>query len=130
MLLMVITLLAFNVPVAAANGGTGKTQDSSDSIEFANDPRGTGVSCTHIAPGPTRTNFFNAAGLIDECRMAKLGYSHPHDIALIGYRAMHAGRTAVMPSISNKIVTWLARISPSRTLTGIISAYVVSRNLD
>ncbi|NWF09352.1 SDR family NAD(P)-dependent oxidoreductase [Pseudomonas salomonii] len=97
---------------------------------LAHDLRGTGVSCTHIAPGPTRTNFFHAAGLIDERRMAKLGYSQPHDIALIGYRAMHAGRTAVIPGISNKFVTWMARISPSRTLTGIISAYVVSRHLD
>lgn len=94
------------------------------------DLRGTGVTCTHIAPGPTRTNFFASAGLIDERRMAKLGYSEPQEIALIGYRAMDSGRTAVMPGISNKIVTWLARISPSKTLTGIISAYVVSRDLD
>ncbi|MGP0015254.1 SDR family NAD(P)-dependent oxidoreductase [Pseudomonas sp.] len=100
------------------------------SESLSHDLRRTGVTCTHLAPGPTRTNFFVAAGLVDERRMAKLGYSQPDDIARIGYRAMHAGRTAVMPGLSNNIVTWLARISPSRTLTGNISAYVVSRELD
>ncbi|WP_248798169.1 hypothetical protein [Pseudomonas sp. MWU13-2105] len=99
-------------------------------ISLSHDLRRTGVTCTHLAPGPTRTNFFVAAGLVDERRMAKLGYSQPDDIARIGYRAMYAGRTAVMPGLSNNIVTWLARISPSRTLTGNISANVVSRELD
>jgi short-subunit dehydrogenase len=94
------------------------------------DLRGTGVTCTHLAPGPTRTNFFIAAGLVDDRRMAKLGYSTPEEIAAIGYNAMQAGRTAVMPGLSNKIVTSLARISPSRTLTGKISAYVVAREFD
>ncbi|WP_248798166.1 SDR family NAD(P)-dependent oxidoreductase [Pseudomonas sp. MWU13-2105] len=100
------------------------------SESLSHDLRGTGVTCTHLAPGPTRTNFYIAAGLVDERRMAKLGYSQPDEIASIGYQAMLAGRTAIMPGISNNIVTWLARISPSRTLTGNISAYVVSRELD
>ncbi|MEH6348856.1 MULTISPECIES: SDR family NAD(P)-dependent oxidoreductase [Pseudomonas] len=99
------------------------------SESLSHDLRSTGVTCTHLAPGPTRTNFFASAGLVDERRMAKLGYSQPDEIALIGYRAMQAGRTMVMPGISNNIVTWLARISPSRTVTGKISAYVVSREL-
>ncbi|MEW6347271.1 MAG: SDR family NAD(P)-dependent oxidoreductase [Pseudomonadota bacterium] len=94
------------------------------------DLRGTGVTCTHLAPGPTRTHFFAAAGLVDERRMAKLGYSEPDEMAMIGYRAMMAGRTAVLPGLSNKCVTWLARISPSKLLTGKISAFVVSRELD
>ena len=94
------------------------------------DLRGTGVTCTHLAPGPTRTPFFASAGLVDERRMAKLGYSEPDDMALIGYRAMMAGRTAVLPGFSNKFVTWLARISPSRLVTGKISAWVVSREID
>ncbi|UUQ64344.1 SDR family NAD(P)-dependent oxidoreductase [Pseudomonas fuscovaginae UPB0736] len=100
------------------------------SESLSHDLKGTGVTCTHLAPGPTRTNFFVSAGLVDERRMARLGYSEPEEIAQIGYRAMQAGRTAVMPGISNNIVTWLARLSPSRTLTGNISAYVVSRDLD
>ncbi|RQS26493.1 MULTISPECIES: SDR family oxidoreductase [unclassified Burkholderia] len=96
---------------------------------LAYDLRGTGVTCTHVAPGPTRTNFFAAAGLVDERRMAKLGYSEPDQMALIAYKAMMAGRTAVLPGASNKFVTWLARVSPSRLVTGKISAFVVSRDL-
>ena len=93
------------------------------------DLRGTGVTCTHIAPGPTRTNFFQAAGLVDERRMARLGFSSAESIARIGYDAMRAGRIAVMPGFSNALVTWLARVSPWRNLTGRISAWVVSRDL-
>jgi len=99
----------------------------SEALAF--DLRGTGVTCTHVAPGPTRTNFYQAAGLVNESRMAKLGFSEPLDIAQICYRAMHSGRVTVMPGLSNRLVTWLARISFSRTLTGKISAWVVSRDL-
>lgn len=100
----------------------------SEALSF--DLRGTGVTCTHIAPGPTRTNFFISAGLTNDRRMAKLGYSTPKNIAKIGYDAMNAGQTAVMPGLSNKIVTWFTRVSPSRTLTGKLSAFVVTRELD
>jgi uncharacterized protein len=93
------------------------------------DLRGTGVTCTHLAPGPTKTNFFQAAGLTDERRMAKLGYSDPASIARIGYDAMLLGKRGVLPGLSNKIVTWAARVSVSKTLTGKISAWVVSRDL-
>jgi short-subunit dehydrogenase len=95
----------------------------------AYDLRGTGVTCTHLAPGPTKTNFFQAAGLTDERRMAKLGYSSPESIAQIGYDAMRRGKRGVLPGLSNKIVTWAARVSVSKTLTGKISAWVVSRDL-
>jgi short-subunit dehydrogenase len=95
----------------------------------AYDLRGTGVTCTHLAPGPTKTNFFQAAGLTDERRMAKLGYSSAESIARIGYDAMRRGKRGVLPGLSNKLVTWAARVSVSKTLTGKISAWVVSRDL-
>ncbi len=96
---------------------------------LAYDLRRTGVTCTHLAPGPTRTNFFQAAGLVDERRMARLGFSSPESVAKVGYDAMNRGRSSVMPGLSNTLVTWLARISPSKSLTGKISAWVVSRDL-
>jgi hypothetical protein len=34
-----------------------------------------------------------------------------------------------LPGLSNKLVTWAARVSVSKTLTGKISAWVVSRDL-
>ncbi|MGJ3701277.1 SDR family NAD(P)-dependent oxidoreductase [Variovorax sp. AFSI2.2] len=93
------------------------------------DLRGTGVTCTHLAPGPTKTNFFQAAGLVDERRMARLGFSSPGAMAKIGYEAMHRGKRGVLPGLSNKLVTWAARVSVSKTITGKISAWVVSRDL-
>ncbi|AZF43374.1 short-chain dehydrogenase/reductase SDR [Pseudomonas sp. R1-43-08] len=94
------------------------------------DLRGTGVTCTHVAPSATKTGFFFNAGLVDDRRLAKLGYSQPEEVARAGYQAMQAGHMSVVPGLSNKIIIWLARISPSRLLTGIISSYVVTRKLD
>jgi short-subunit dehydrogenase len=61
--------------------------------------------------------------------MAKLGYSSAESIARIGYDAMRRGKRGVLPGLSNKLVTWAARVSVSKTLTGKISAWVVSRDL-
>jgi uncharacterized protein len=97
---------------------------------LSHDLRRTGVTCTHLAPGPTRTNFFQAAGLTNERRMAQLGFSSADRIARHGYDAMRRGITSAMPGFSNRLVTWLARVSPSRTLTGSISAWVVSRDIE
>lgn len=94
------------------------------------DLRGTGVTCTHVAASATKTSFFHDAGLVDDRRLAMLGYSQPEEVAGAGYEAMHAGRTRSLPGWSNKLIIWLARVSPSKMLTGIISGYVVTRKLD
>ncbi|HSW13658.1 MAG TPA: SDR family oxidoreductase [Solimonas sp.] len=93
---------------------------------LADDLAGTGVTCTHLAPGPTRTNFFSTAGLENDRRLKSLYMSAP-EVALAGYKAMKAGKPAVIPGLGNKFMTWAARLSPSRKLVARLSGRIVSR---
>lgn len=97
------------------------------SESVAHDLRGTGVTCTHLAPGPTKTEFFSAAGLGDQSRLDSV-FRDAHAVARAGYEAMLAGRTTVMPGVSTKAMRWAATVSPSRRLTGAVSGYFVSRH--
>ena len=62
----------------------------------ADDLRGTGVTCTHLAPGPTRTQFMDTAGLADTSRLDRY-FMDAAPVAKAGYAAMRAGRVNVIP---------------------------------
>ncbi len=96
----------------------------SESVAY--DLRGTGVTCTHLAPGPTRTEFAATAGLTNVSRLdSALMDAAP--VAQAGYAAMHAGRVTVMPGLSTKVMRGAAIISPSKRFTALVSGYFVAR---
>jgi short-subunit dehydrogenase len=76
--------------------------------------RGTGVSVTTLCPGPTATNFFDAAGgdhtKLFKNPMTKLMNSA--EVARIGYAGLKAGRRVVISGASNKLLAITARMSP------------------
>ena len=71
------------------------------SESVGHDLRGTGVTCTHLAPGPTRTKFFPTAGLLDDSRLGR-AMMDAATVAAAGYAAMRAGRATVMPGLAAK----------------------------
>ncbi len=87
---------------------------------MADDLRGTGVTCTHLAPGPTRTEFFNTAGLQNDKHIRPL-YMEADEVAKAGFDAMMKGEAAVIPGLMNRAIKYAARLSPSRRLTAAIS---------
>jgi uncharacterized protein len=91
------------------------------------DLRGTGVTCTHLAPGPVRTEFAAAAGITDTSRLDR-AFMDAAPVAKAGYVAMRAGRVAVMPGLSTKLMRATATVSPSRRLTALVSGYFVTRH--
>lgn len=93
---------------------------------LAQDLKGTGVSCTHLAPGPTRTNFFRTAGITNE-RWLRHMYMEPAPVARAGYQAMMAGKPACIPGIGNKAMRLAATVAPSRTLMARASAMMIRR---
>jgi len=93
---------------------------------LAQDLKGTGVTCTHLAPGPTRTNFFRTAGITDD-RWLKHMYMEPAPVARAGYRAMMAGEPACIPGLGNKAMRIAARFAPSRTLMARGSGMMIRR---
>ena len=93
----------------------------------ADDLRGTGVTCTHLAPGPTRTQFTDTAGLGDTSRLDRY-FMDAAPVAKAGYSAMRAGRVNVIPGIGTKIMRAMSALSPSRRFTGELSGRFVSRH--
>ena len=95
---------------------------------LSRDLAGTGVTCTHLAPGPTRTNFFSTAGLEgDGRRRLQVISMDAGPVARAGYRAMMRGKPSVMPGVGNQVMRAAAKFSPSRAITARLSGYFVER---
>jgi uncharacterized protein len=84
--------------------------------------RGSGVNVCCVAPGPTETGFVEAADL-EGVRFFRLGAMSAGPVARSGYRGFRAGRTLVVPGLSNRAATLLLRLSP-RPLTRRISGWL------
>jgi len=72
---------------------------------LSNEVEGAGVSVTALCPGPTRTEFAEAAGITDS------GLFHgptmgAAEVARIGYDAMMAGKPSVIAGARNR---WMMR---------------------
>lgn len=81
--------------------------------------RDTEVSITSLMPGPTETEFFRRAGMLD----TKVGTSEKDDpagVARKGYEAMEAGKErAVAESIGTRLQAELSRVLPDRVKAAI-----------
>jgi short-subunit dehydrogenase len=72
---------------------------------LANEVQGTGVTVTVLCPGPTRTEFAQAAGIGDSdiFHGPTMGAA---EVARIGYSAMMAGKSSVIAGARNR---WMIR---------------------
>jgi short-subunit dehydrogenase len=72
---------------------------------LATEVQGTGVTVTVLSPGPTRTEFAQAAGITDSNLFhgSTMGAA---EVARIGYRAMMAGKSSVIAGARNR---WMIR---------------------
>lgn len=89
-----------------------------DSFSFAlrNELKDTGVNVTVLMPGPTETEFFKRAGLMD----TKVGQDDnkmdPADVAKTGYQAMKRGDGDVVAGLGNKVQAAMAAVTPQSML--------------
>jgi short-subunit dehydrogenase len=89
-----------------------------DSFSWAlrNELKDTGVTVTCLMPGPTDTEFFERANLMD----TKVGSSDhkadPFAVAHVGFRAMMDGEGDVVAGIKNKLQVAMAHVTPSALL--------------
>ena len=86
---------------------------------LANELRSTGVTVTALAPGPTRTGF-QKRGELEDSRLFQGQVADAASVALAGYRCLMAGKTLVIPGFTNKLVPWIARISPRGAVTRVV----------
>jgi short-subunit dehydrogenase len=77
--------------------------------------KGSGVTVTNLLPGPTETDFFRRADLLDTKYGA--GTKQPADqVARIGYEAMLRGEAQVVAGWKNKLQTVMAGFTPATLL--------------
>ncbi|GAB3015888.1 SDR family NAD(P)-dependent oxidoreductase [Mycobacterium bourgelatii] len=127
-ILNVSSVAAYVIPHGLEAGyAASKAYVRSFSEAVADDLRGTGVTCTHLAAGPTRTEFAQTAGVGDWSRLDRFMLDAA-PVAQAGYEAMRAGRVMAMPGLGTKAMRSLSALSPSRRLKAAISGYFVTRH--
>ncbi|HVJ86271.1 MAG TPA: SDR family oxidoreductase [Caulifigura sp.] len=75
--------------------------------------RGTGVTVTCLAPGPTHTAFGDLAHM-HHTPLFQFACMDAEPVARAGYIATMKGRSLVVPGITNKILTFSSRIWPRK----------------
>jgi short-subunit dehydrogenase len=73
--------------------------------------RGTGVSVTCLAPGPTVTEFAKAAEM-EDARLFNMGAMSAVAVARAGYRGFRRGKALVVPGLGNKLLAVGTRFMP------------------
>ncbi len=78
----------------------------------------TGVVCTVLCPGVTRTEFFDVAGQ-QMAPFQRATAMASAAVARIGIRAMLAGRSCVVAGRLNSLVAWSTRLAPRQFLAAM-----------
>lgn len=79
---------------------------------------GTGVTVTALCPGPTRTEFFDRAGM----GSSPLFHANMMDgptVVRIGYRAMQRGKPVAIAGFKNRVLIGMMRLTPRSVVTSI-----------
>lgn len=77
---------------------------------LADELRGSGVTVSCLAPGATRTEFADVAGL-DGARLFRMAMS-AEAVARAGYRGFRRGRLLVVPGVHNWLGAFAVRLMP------------------
>ena len=78
--------------------------------------RHSGVTCTALCPGVTRTEFFDASGQQELTAYQKMTMMESSKVARIGLEAMFRGRSSVVAGGLNAFVAWSTRFLPTQAL--------------
>jgi short-subunit dehydrogenase len=78
-----------------------------------NELKDTGVTVTALMPGPTDTEFFDRADMLDTRVGASESKDDPESVARVGFEALMAGKDHVVAgSVKNRLQTAAAKVMP------------------
>lgn len=78
-----------------------------------------GVNVTALCPGPTKTDFFNKAGMSNSILLKSPQAMNATQVARIGYKGLMKRKAVIIPGIINKLMTFSIRLMPRNIITGI-----------
>jgi short-subunit dehydrogenase len=84
-------------------------------LALRNELKDSGVTVSCLMPGPTETEFFERAGMLDT-KLAQKKKDDPADVARIGFEAMMKGEGDVVSGWKNKLQAAMAAITPAAVL--------------
>lgn len=88
---------------------------------LANELRDFGITVTALCPGPTLSGFQKQAAMEESKLVAnKSALMDSDTVARIGYQALLAGKTVVVPGLLNRAMTLSPRFLPRRMVTKIV----------
>ena len=90
--------------------------------------KASGVKITTLCPGPTKTAFFDRAGMVSTSLANAPHMLTARQVAYIGYKAAMQGKGVVVAGITNKILAFSTRFAP-RTLTAGIAHYLNTKHI-
>jgi short-subunit dehydrogenase len=122
-ILNVASTIAFQPAPYQASYGASKAFVLSFSQALWAETRGTGVTVTALAPGPTRTGFVDALDA-DVSHTIYGRLASPEPVVAAGLRALDRGRPVVVPGLRNWVMANGARLSP-----GWVGALISGRML-
>jgi short-subunit dehydrogenase len=85
------------------------------SESLATELDGTGVTLTALCPGPTDTDFFPKAGMVDTPAFQRANVMGPQPVAEAAYAGLMKGERIVVPGGLNKAMVASRRILPKST---------------
>ncbi len=77
------------------------------------------IKISILAPGPTKTDFFNRAKM-KNVNLLKLGMMSPEKVAYIGYKGLKKGKKLIIPGIINKLMFIGAKYFPMETVKKVV----------
>lgn len=86
---------------------------------LSNELEGTGVTCTALCPGGTKTNFFIEGEMGNSELIKKVNLATASSVAKEGYQGLMRSKTVVVPGFRNKFNAFVTRFIPRKTLARI-----------
>lgn len=84
-------------------------------VALRNELKETGITVTCLLPGPTDTEFFERADMLDT-KVAQDKKSDPADVAKDGFKAMMKGEGDVVSGLKNKMQVAMSGVMPQEML--------------
>lgn len=72
----------------------------------------TGVTVTALCPGPTDTDFFPKADMMNTRAFQQANLMAPQDVASAAYKALMEGERVIVPGVANKTLVFARRLLP------------------